>query len=132
MAAGVISSSRSGRVLACGVSSHGGEGKKQGQEKGQVSSSVAKNKLSQVLATPRAMQDLEYWRTSGNQKKLERVNVLIASALETLFSGIGVPEQLRFQDQDTYSRRIDKTHRLVYRVEGKNLVIISARFHYEK
>jgi toxin YoeB len=93
---------------------------------------VAKKKLDQVVATPRAMQDLEYWRTSGNQKKLERVNALIASALETPFSGLGVPEQLRFQDQDTYSRRIDKTHRLVYRVEGKNLVIISARFHYEK
>ncbi len=93
---------------------------------------MAKKKLDQVVATPRAMKDLEYWRTSGNQKKLERVNALIASALESPFSGIGVPEQLRFQDQDTYSRRIDKTHRLVYRVEGKNLVIISARFHYEK
>ena len=48
------------------------------------------------------------------------------------FTGIGVPEQLRFHDQATYSRRIDKTHRLVYRVDGKALVIISARFHYEK
>ena len=93
---------------------------------------MTKNKLDQVVATPRALQDLNYWRTSGNQKKLDRINALIANCLETPFSGIGVPEQLRFQDQDTYSRRIDKTHRLVYRVEGKKLVFISVRFHYEK
>ena len=93
---------------------------------------MPKNKLDQVVATPRAIRDLEYWCTSGNQKKLDRINALIANCLETPFSGIGVPEPLRFQDQDTYSRRIDKTHRLVYRVEGKQLVVISARFHYEK
>jgi len=93
---------------------------------------VPKNKLDQVVATPRAIEDLDYWRTSGNQKKLDRINALIANCLETPFSGIGAPEQLRFQDQDTYSRRIDKTHRLVYRVVGKKLVIISARFHYQK
>ena len=130
--AGVIGTSRSWRVAACGVSTYDGEWKKQGQEKEQVSSVVPKNKLDQVVATPRAIQDLDYWRTSGNQKKLDRINALIANCLETPFSGIGVPEQLRFQDQDTYSRRIDKTHRLVYRVEGKKLVIISARFHYQK
>lgn len=93
---------------------------------------MPKNKIDQLVATPRAIRDLEYWCTSGNQKKLDRINALIANCLETPFSGIGVPEQLRFQDQDIYSRRIDKTHRLVYRVDGKQLVIISARFHYEK
>ena len=93
---------------------------------------MAKNKLDQVVATERAKQDLEYWRSSGNQKKLDRINALIANCLETPFSGIGAPEQLRFQDHSTYSRRIDKVHRLVYRVEGKKLVIISARFHYDR
>ncbi|MCX6441189.1 MAG: Txe/YoeB family addiction module toxin [Actinobacteria bacterium] len=93
---------------------------------------MPKNKLDQVVATPRALADLDYWRNSGNQKKLDRINALIANSLESPFVGIGAPEQLRFQDQDTYSRRIDKTHRLVYRVEGKKLVIISARFHYQK
>ncbi len=93
---------------------------------------MPKNKLDQVVATPGALADLDYWRNSGNQKKLDRINALIANSLESPFVGIGAPEQLRFQDQDTYSRRIDKTHRLVYRVEGKKLVIISARFHYQK
>jgi Txe/YoeB family toxin of toxin-antitoxin system len=39
---------------------------------------------------------------------------------------------LRFQDEATYSRRIDKNHRLVYRVRASTLIVISARFHYEK
>lgn len=93
---------------------------------------MAKNKLDAVLMTERASRDLEYWSHSGNAKKIERINALIQSCLADPFSGIGVPEQLRFHDQATYSRRIDKTHRLVYRIEGKALVIISARFHYEK
>lgn len=93
---------------------------------------MAKSKLTQVLMTPRASQDLTYWAESGNQKKLDRINALIESCLLDPYSGIGVPEQLRFKDEATYSRRIDKTHRLVYRVEAQNLVIISARFHYEK
>ena len=82
--------------------------------------------------TERARQDLEYWLRSGNAKKIERINALIQSCLADPLTGIGVPEQLRFHDQATYSRRIDKTHRLVYRVDGKALIIISARFHYEK
>lgn len=93
---------------------------------------MARNKLSSVLMTERASRDLEYWSRSGNAKKIDRINALIQSCLTDPFTGIGVPEQLKFHDQATYSRRIDKTHRLVYRIEGKALIIISARFHYEK
>ncbi len=93
---------------------------------------MAKPKLKAVLVTERASRDSSYWSQSGNKKKVERINALIESCLLDPYSGIGVPEQLRFKDEATYSRRIDKTHRLVYRVEAQNLVIISARFHYEK
>ena len=91
-----------------------------------------KAKLTQVEQTKRAAQDIQYWIGSGNSKKLARINALISSALIDPYSGIGVPEQLRFQDEATYSRRIDKTHRVVYRVHGSTRIIISARFPYEK
>lgn len=91
-----------------------------------------KAKLTQVEQTKKAALDIKYWVESGNSKKLERINSLIASAMADPYSGIGVPEQLRFHDQQTFSRRIDKVHRLVYRINGSTLVIISARFHYEK
>jgi toxin YoeB len=93
---------------------------------------VAKARLKAVLMTERASRDITYWSESGNKKKVDRINALIESCLLDPFSGIGVPEQLRFKDEATYSRRIDKSHRLVYRIEDQNLVIISARFHYEK
>lgn len=93
---------------------------------------MAKAKLISVVMTERASKDLEYWRQSGNEKKIDRINALIQSCLLDPFSGIGVPEQLRFKDETTFSRRIDKTHRLVYRVDGKVLIIIAARFHYER
>ena len=93
---------------------------------------MSKHKLTSVLMTALARKDLEYWASSGNQKKIDRRNALIESTLVDPLIGIGVPEQLRFKDEKTYSRRIDKTHRLVYRIDGKALIIISARFHYEK
>ena len=89
-------------------------------------------KLTQVEQTKRAAEDIQYWIESGNSKKLTRINALIYSCLQDPYSGIGVPEQLRFQDEATYSRRIDKNHRLVYRVRASTLIVISARFHYEK
>ena len=93
---------------------------------------MSKKRLQEVLITARAQQDLDYWVSSGNMKKLDRINALIESCLLDPYAGIGVPEQLRFKDEATYSRRIDKTHRLVYQVRDKSLIIISARFHYEK
>lgn len=93
---------------------------------------MAKAKLHSVFMTQRASKDIEYWVRSGNEKKIERINALIQSCLHDPYLGIGVPEQLRFKDETTFSRRINKTHRLVYRFEDKALIIVSARFHYEK
>lgn len=81
--------------------------------------------------TKQADQDLIYWQRSGNHKILERINRLIEVSLSSPDTGIGKPEKLRFQDSEVYSRRIDSQHRLIYRVEGDKLVILSARFHYD-
>ncbi len=90
------------------------------------------HKLSSVVLTRRAELDLRYWKLSGNQAKIDRINKLIDSCMLSPSDGIGKPELLKFKGEDTYSRRIDKTHRLVYRIEANVLVILSMRFHYEK
>ena len=46
------------------------------------------------------------------------------------FSGIGKPEPLKFLDPDTWSRRIDLEHRLVYRVRAERIDFLKARYHY--
>ena len=84
-----------------------------------------------LFKTANAGADLQYWLNTGNQRILERIEVLIRSALETPESGIGKPERLKFEGGTTYSRRINKQHRLVYRIDGDHLIILAARFHYD-
>ena len=45
-------------------------------------------------------------------------------------SGIGKPEPLRHLLSGTWSRRITDEHRLVYLIDGDDLVILQARYHY--
>ena len=45
------------------------------------------------------------------------------------FAGIGKPEPLRGNLSRYWSRRIDETHRLVYRATDTELVVIACRFH---
>ena len=44
---------------------------------------------------------------------------------------IGKPEPLRHLLAGAWSRRIGEEHRLVYLVDGDDLVILQARFHYK-
>jgi hypothetical protein len=46
------------------------------------------------------------------------------------YEGIGKPEPLRGELSGFWSRRIDREHRLVYRIKGKDVEIIACRYHY--
>ena len=65
---------------------------------------------------------------------VERINVLIAECLRHPFTGIGKPEPLKRNLAGWWSRRINREHRLVYRVTGSSdaqaLEILACRFHY--
>lgn len=61
---------------------------------------------------------------------LRRLNRLLDEALREAFEGIGKPEQLRHALAGAWSRRIDEEHRLVYLVDGDDLVVLQARYHY--
>ena len=39
-------------------------------------------------------------------------------------------EQLKYGAQGAWSRRITDEHRLVYLVDGEDLIILQARYHY--
>jgi len=79
--------------------------------------------------TTLADEDLEYWRRN-DVKIVQRIDALIADILEHPFNGIGKPEPLKFQWSGYWSRRINKTHRLVYKVHGDTVFIVQCRFHY--
>jgi len=76
-----------------------------------------------------AVEDLAHW-VRKDRKKVLRVLRLIRDTAREPFSGPGKPEPLRHALAGYWSRRIDREHRLVYRVEGDTLRIVACRHHY--
>lgn len=76
-----------------------------------------------------AWEDYRHWQ-SADRRVLKRINLLIDACLREPFEGIGKPEQLKYGAQGAWSRRITDEHRLVYLVDGGDLVILQARYHY--
>ena len=76
-----------------------------------------------------AFEDLAH-RVANDRKKALRILRLIRETVREPFSGTGKPEPLRHALAGYWSRRIDREHRLVYRVEGDRLRIVACRHHY--
>ena len=76
-----------------------------------------------------AWDDYLHWKQTDTQL-LRRVNSLISDTIRGPFDGIGKPEALRGDLSGYWSRRITDEHRMVYRVEGSDLLIVMLRFHY--
>lgn len=81
-----------------------------------------------IVFSPQAWEDYQYWQ-GQDRKTLRRINSLIDAIDREPHSGLGKPERLR-HGIEAWSRRIDAQNRLVYRVEGADLLILQARYHY--
>ena len=53
------------------------------------------------------------------QKTLKRINALLKDVERNKFTGIGKPEPLKGELSGFWSRRIDDTNRLVYRIQRR-------------
>jgi toxin YoeB len=73
--------------------------------------------------------DLRYW-VANDRKTALRIFDLIDDVLRDPFHGIGKPEPLKYILAGCWSRRITQEHRLVYRVSGKRIDFLQARYHY--
>lgn len=76
-----------------------------------------------------AWEDYKYWQTA-DRRILKRINTLLDASLRDPFAGIGKPEQLKYGAQGSWSRRITEERRLVYLIDGDDLVVLQARYHY--
>ncbi|GIF66287.1 toxin YoeB [Asanoa ishikariensis] len=65
-----------------------------------------------------------------DRKLVKRVNDLIADVARNGHEGVGKPEPLRGELAGFWSRRIDREHRLVYRIKGDDVEILACRYHY--
>ncbi len=78
----------------------------------------------------KAWEDYLYWQ-SQDKKTLKRINQLLKDVERNAEDGIGKPEPLKGNLTGFWSRRIDDTNRLVYRVNGDVIDVISCKGHYE-
>jgi len=74
-------------------------------------------------------EDYNLWQKE-DKKIFRRIQRLIKETTRDPFSGIGKPEPLKNNLKGYWSKRITDEHRLVYKVENDQLIIISCKFHY--
>lgn len=77
-----------------------------------------------------AWEDYLYWQQTDKQV-LRKLNNLIRDALRHPMEGLGKPEPLKLNLAGYWSRRITGEHRLVYTMEGSELIIVQCRGHYD-
>ncbi len=70
-----------------------------------------------------------YWQ-ENDPKRLARINDLIKDVQRSPFQGIGKPEPLKADLSGYWSRRIDREHRLVYKIQDDCILIAQCRYHY--
>ena len=86
-----------------------------------------------LVFSERAWAQYVTWQ-GEDAKALTRLNGLIQECMRDSLRGTGKPEPLGGNLSGWWSRRIDREHRLVYRVSGKGdvqaLGVAQCRYHY--
>ena len=70
-----------------------------------------------------AWEDYLYWQIT-DKKLLKRINLLIKDINRQPFTGVGEPEPLRYNWSGYWSRRINREHRLIYKVTDQFIIIV--------
>ncbi len=86
--------------------------------------------MNNIMFTERAWDEYCYWQTQ-DKKTLKRINTLLLDIKRNEFTGIGKPEPLKNSLSGFWSRRIDETNRLVYRICNNQVEIVQCKGHYE-
>ncbi len=79
--------------------------------------------------SPQFIEDLGWWYKT-DRIKVEKIFDLTSNTMMSPFEGLGKPEPLKHLAPNTWSRRIDLEHRLLYRVQGDRIDFLSCRYHY--
>ncbi len=85
-----------------------------------------------IAFDPDAWDEYIEWQNE-DRKTLRRLNALLQECMRDPFRGTGKPEPLSGNLSGWWSRRIDREHRLVYRVTGsgdaRTLDVAQCRYH---
>jgi toxin YoeB len=84
----------------------------------------------EIVLSPEARKDLIFWKKSGNKQIQKKIEELIIDIQAHPFSGIGQPEALKFNLSGFWSRRINREHRIIYKVVNGVIEVTSLKGHY--
>lgn len=84
----------------------------------------------EVVYKAKAINDIRFWKKSGQQIIQNKISRLIEDMQQHPYTGLGKPEALKYELTGLWSREIDKGNRIIYEVVGQQLHIISMRGHY--
>lgn len=76
-----------------------------------------------------AFKEYQKW-IETDRKIAMRIGDLLRDILRNPYEGIGKPEALKHQFKGYWSRRIDREHRLIYKVTETSIVIFSCYSHF--
>lgn len=86
--------------------------------------------MSNLVFSDRAWQEYLYWQTQ-DKKTLKKINSILQDIIRNGNEGIGKPEPLKENLTGFWSRRIDETNRIVYRISENQIEIIQCKGHYD-
>jgi toxin YoeB len=80
--------------------------------------------------TKQADDDFDYFKRIGNKQIIKKIKELLESISNDPYKGIGQPEPLKYNLSGTWSRRINREHRIVYEIIDEVVYILSLKGHY--
>ena len=86
--------------------------------------------MNKISFTDKAWEEYCYWQMQ-DKKTLKRINLLLIDIQRNGFTGIGKPEPLKNNFSGYWSRRIDDTNRLVYKINNEYIEVVQCKGHYE-
>lgn len=78
----------------------------------------------EIAYTKNAAKTIEKLKKSGSIQLREKLNELLNEMREHPGTGIGKPEQLRYYQTPTWSRRLSGQHRIVYEIHENVLIVL--------
>lgn len=86
--------------------------------------------MNKISFTAKAWEEYCYWQLQ-DKKTLKHINSILADIQRNNFVGIGKPEPLKNTFAGYWSRRIDNTNRLIYKINNGFIEVIQCKGHYD-
>lgn len=90
-------------------------------------------KVYELEFTKEALKDIQKHRKSGNWPLLRKLEKLLQELRQHPTTGTGQIEKLKHYEEETWSRRVNDEHRLVYRIKDDVVIVLvlSVYGHYK-